>query len=68
MVIKLDMVVAYDEENSLMISHDPLTTWLRDVTWQIKSLIFPIPQGLGPRAVIYNEGNSPMMSHDLLTN
>lgn len=32
MVTKADMVVAYDEGNSPMISHDPLTTWLREIT------------------------------------
>ena len=28
--------------------HDPLTTWSREVTWQVKSLISPIPQSLWP--------------------
>ena len=28
---------------SLMISHDPLTTWSRVITWLIKSLISPLP-------------------------
>ena len=48
MAPKLGRVVAYDEENSLMKLHDPLTTLSREVTWQIKSLISPMPQSLWP--------------------
>ena len=48
MTTKIGRVVAYDEGNSPMMSDYPLITWLREVTWQIKSLISPIPHNLWP--------------------
>ena len=48
MASERDRVVAYDKKNSLMKLHDPMTTLSREVTWQIKSLISPIPQSLWP--------------------
>ena len=32
-----------------MMSHGPLTTYSREVKWQFKSLISPIPQSLLPK-------------------
>ena len=37
---------AYDDGNSPMMLHDPLTTWSHEVTWQIESLISPLPKDL----------------------
>ena len=46
MATKPCLVVVYDEGTSPMMSHDPLTPWLHRVTWQIKTLISPLPKGL----------------------
>ena len=46
MTKNLGRVVVYDEGNSYMMPDDPLTMWSREVTWQIESLISPIPQTL----------------------
>ena len=46
LALKRGRVVAYDEGNSPMMSHNPLTTWLRVVVLQIESFISPIPQSL----------------------
>ena len=48
MAKKPGIVVAHDEGNSPIMSHDPLTTYSREVMWQIKSLMSPIPQNLWP--------------------
>ena len=38
---QLGRMVTYDEENSPIMSHDPLTTWSHEVTWQNKNRISP---------------------------
>ena len=57
MTTTLGRVGVSDEGNSPMMPHDPLTTWSREVMWQIKSLISPISQSLSPPNLIgtYNE-------------
>ena len=39
-------VVAYDDGILHMMSHDLLTTWSREVMWQIEGLISPLLKGL----------------------
>ena len=48
MATKLGMILTYDEGNAPVMSHDPLTTRSREVTWKFKNLISPIPQRLLP--------------------
>ena len=48
MTIKHGGLVTYGERNPSMESLDPLTTWWCVVTWQIKSVIYSLWQGLCP--------------------
>ena len=71
MISKLCRVVTYDEGNSLIVSHDSLTTNLREVTWQTKKPNFflcatTMTTKLG-RIDTYNEENLPIISHHLVT-
>ena len=56
---KLKRAVTYDEENSPMMSHDPLTIWSREVTWKIESLLSSLLKCLW--------FSKMSMSHDSLT-
>ena len=46
MATKLGRVVTYDEETSPIMSDDPLIMWSCEVTWQIETLISPLPKDL----------------------
>ena len=41
---QLCRMVTYNEENSTIMPHDPLTTWSHEVTWQNKNRISPLLQ------------------------
>ena len=45
---QLGRMVTYDEENSPIMSHDSLTTWSHEVTWQNKNRISHPLQNLWP--------------------
>ena len=44
MTTKISEVVTYDEEKPSVKLHNPLMTWSREVTWQIKHVISPLAQ------------------------
>ena len=69
MARKLGRIVSYNDGNSLMSSHDPLTTWSRLIMWLIESLISSKTSMTTKlcRVVTYDEGNSSIMSQDSLT-
>ena len=49
MTTKNSRLVTYGERNPPMESHDPLTMRSCVATWQIKSIIYPLWQSLGPQ-------------------
>ena len=45
MITKPDKMETYNEGNSSIVSHDPVTEWSREVTWEIKDKISSLKQG-----------------------
>ena len=65
---KLNRTVAYNENNSPMISHDHVVTWSHAINWKLnisssKKSVITKPC----RVVTSDEGNSPIVSDDSLT-
>ena len=65
MTTKLGTVVTYHKELSPIKSHDPLIMWSREIMWQIKIIITPLPERLPPpmAMVTYLDGLLPTKSH-----
>ena len=68
MATKLGRIVTFHEGIPLRKSHDPLTTWSCEITWQTKNIFTttkPMATKLGS-VMTYLEGLLPIKSYDFL--
>ena len=68
--INLDRMVVVDKKLQNTNLHVPWNTWSREVLWQIKNVIFPLPRGLWPLKLtgwcLLRRSHHPQWPHDTI--